>query len=368
MPPKKKAVIAPKVSPQATALQKFTVEFEKAFPKTLTLKPQRKYEFISTGSLDLDAQMGGGFVRGRLAELWGIEQTGKSTLLMCSCAEAQRLEPDKMIAWVDVEKTFDPNWANAHGVDTERMFLAQPDDAEQVADIIKKLISSDLCSFIVLDSIGAMIPKVEKEKDADEATMAIAAKVITRMVKIAAADLPKSNAVLAVINQARANLAYGGDLARTGGFALSHVTTHRLYHRRAEKPFLAGSKADGTEVIYGQRLAIKVEKNKIAPPGRTAYVTMFNQETEHGPIGIDAAQDALMMGVRLGVIRRSGAWHYLPDETKHGSKEETLAYLRQNRPAIELIREGMLTVVSKEHVDEPLSRIEAPAEIVEEEG
>jgi recombination protein RecA len=344
------------MSPTKAALAAFRTKFEKKFDSaTIRDLAGPPPEFASTGSLALDYAMGGGFVKGRVAELWGPEQTGKSTLLTIAAARFQQDNPDKMVGWVDVEKTFDLDWARAHGLklDDDKFLLVQPGNAEEVADLVKDLIMSDLFGFIVLDSVGAMIPQAEIEKDADEATMALVAKIVTRMTKIAAAEAAPRNVILAIINQVRANLSYGGDITRTGGFALSHVTTHRLKFRRAEAPIKIGTKDN--EVQVGQKIAVKIEKNKIAPPGRTAELTMFNQSTDkYGPVGLDVAYDVFATARTAKVFGQRGAWYDLPDSTSHNGEAAVLKHLREHPEVIESIRKLTLATRADEVITDPI--------------
>lgn len=349
--------------PSAAALEKFRAGFAKSFGEgTLKQDDDLKLEVIPTGSIALDAALGcGGLVKGRVAELWGMEQLGKSTLLLCTIAQAQRLEPDKMQGWIDVEKTWDPNWAKLHGVDTERVLLAQPDNAEDVADIAKTMTTSGLCNFVVLDSVGAMIARAEKEKDADEATVGLVAKIVTRMVKLMAADAPRHGVAVAIINQVRANISGGGPRApqttRGGGFALAHVTTHRLHFRKGSESYVIGSKTEikDTRVQVGQQVAVQVEKNKLAPPKRTALLTFFNTATEqYGPVGIDQITDALTTANNFDLIERKGSFYTLPDGSKHQGQEAVKDYLRATPKAVDLIREQVLKAVAHEVITDPI--------------
>jgi recombination protein RecA len=349
--------------PDLRALAKFEAEFDKRHEDTEVIEFEkgkgRPREIFSTGSLALDYALGvGGFVGGRIVETWGPEQTGKSTLLTIAAGLAQKQHPDKLVAWIDVEATFDKEWAEAHGLDTSRNRLKvyQPGNAEDCADIVKDCAKSDLFCYIVLDSVGAMISQTEIDKDADEATMALVAKVVTRMVKLAAIEVGRRGIVLAIINQVRANLAYGADITRTGGFALTHVSSHRLKHRRTStKPFMIGSKADGTEQQVGQEIAILVEKNKLAPPKRVAVIRMFNQATEkYGPIGIDRAFDAFTTGKTAQVFGRKGSWYIMPDGSEHNGEDATMAYLRKTPEAITAIREKVIATRAHEVIMNPL--------------
>lgn len=353
------------LGPEAKALAKFEADFAKRHEDTREIDGEsaRNRTLYSTGALALDYALGvGGYIGGRIVELWGPEQVGKSTLLMIAAGIAQRQHPTKLIGWIDVEATFDYDWAEAHGLDTSRNRLKvyQPKNAEDVADISKDLGASNLFSFVVLDSVGAMISQKEIDKNAEDATMALVAKVVTRMVKIACNQAAGNGMVLAIINQVRANLAYGGDITRTGGFALSHVTTHRLKLRRAsgaESVFTTGSKSDMSEVQVGQKIVVLVEKNKVAPPRRSAEITLFNQSTEkYGPIGIDRAYDAFSTGKTAGVFGRRGSWYDFPDGTEHNGEAAALTYLRgpDGTKAIEAIREKVLATRVHEVITDPM--------------
>lgn len=353
--------MANKAGPPAAALKKFRDSFAKSFGEDAikSYPPDFRYDVIPTGSVALDYALGvGGFVRGRLVELWGPEQLGKSTQCLITSASAQRVDRDALTGWIDVEHTYDPAWAEAHGVDTDRMVVVQPDNAEDVADILKQMTTSGLFNMITLDSVGAMISRIEKEKDAEEVTMGIVPKIVTRMVKIGAAEAPKCGAVLPIINQVRASLAkFGPDTTRGGGFALGHVTTHRLLFRRGKDTYKLGKKTETMDSTYqvGQQVSIIIEKNKVAVPKRVASVTYFNTPTEqYGPVGIDRAFDAFTMGNQVEVFGRRGSWYDLPDGSKHKSKDEVLAYLRSTPSGIDAIREKVLATVAHEVVQEPM--------------
>lgn len=353
-----------KASAAASALEKFRKGFEKSFGEgqLVTYAPDFRYDVIPTGSIALDYALGvGGMVKGRITELWGPEQLGKSTQCILTMAEAQRAEPEKMQGWIDVEKTWDPHWAEAHGVDLDRVLIVQPGDAEEVADMAKEMVASGLINMLTLDSVGAMIGRTEKEKDAEEATVAIVAKIVTRMTKLMAAEAPRRGVAIAVINQARANIGANGPRAatitRTGGFALSHVTTHRLKFAKGRESYMVGTKTDNNDarVQVGQQVAITIEKNKVAPPKRTALLTYFNQPTEqYGPVGIDRAFDAFSMGNQLDVFGRRGSWYDLPDGTEHNGAQAVLGYLRGHREAIDAIRTKVMAKISGDVVQEEL--------------
>jgi recombination protein RecA len=341
------------------ALEKFESSFAKSFGEGVLQRGAKlsPYNVISTGSLALDHAMGcGGYIRGRLTELWGPTGTSKTTLTLVGLAEAQKAVPDRLVALIDVEKTFDEDWAIAHGVDMQRLELVRPNTAEDAADAMKFLIESDLFSMVALDSIGAMLPTKEQEKDAGDAVVGAGAKVVTRMVKIATNFADTHEVAVVLVNQIRSNIGafVGPDITRPGGHALQHCTTHVLKFRRTkESPYFLGT--DDDKVQVGHQIAITVEKNKVAPPKKTAVVTFFNQFSEkYGPVGIDTAHEAFTLGKRLGSIERSGAWYTLPDTSRHNGEDAVKAYLREHPDVRDIIRTKALATVADEVVLDPI--------------
>lgn len=361
--PAKKAASAKKAAPKKAtdaALTKFEATFAESYGAgTLTRSPRIvAYKAIPTGSLDLDIALGvGGWLIGRLHEAWGPDGVGKTTLASMTVAEAQRMFPDKMVAYVDVEHKADKPWFAAHGVNLARMYLFQPDTAEDVADAVKDMIRSGVISLIVIDSIGAMIPEAEKEKDADKAVMAQQAKIITRMVKIAASEAPKTDTTVLMINQVRANLAYGGDTTTGGGFALKHVTTTKVKVKRTgSDPFKTTVNGEAGTIV-GHEIAIYVERNGVAPAYRTAMVTLFNQDTKaFGPIGIDKADEAFKVGLRFRVIEQGGGGYYtLPGFERVRGRDAVLALLREHPKAVADIRTKALAAKAGDLFAEEIS-------------
>lgn len=341
------------------AMEKFEASFAKSFGEGVMRSAIQTpaYDVIPTGSISLDYAMGsGGYIRGRLSESWGPPGTGKSTLSLIGMAEAQKAVQDRWVALIDVEKTFDEDWAVAHGIDPTRLKVIDPTTAEDAADHMKMLIESDLFSFITLDSIGAMLPAKEAEKDAGDAVVGAGAKTVTRMVKIATNLATDHHVAILFINQIRASIGsfVGPDITKGGGFALQHCTTHVLKHRRTkEAPFIIGTGDDKVQV--GHQIAIAVDKNKVAPPKKTATINMFNQATEkYGPVGIDRPFEAFTLGKRLGFIDQAGAYYTLPDTSKHKSEATTLDYLREHPEVCDMIRMKVLATVADEVITDPL--------------
>ncbi len=356
------------------AIDKFQEGFDKSFGAG-RLRPASQlspYEVISTGSLDLDYKMGvGGWVEGRIGEIWGVDAIGKTTLALLSIVEAQKKYPDKLAGFIDMEQTLDLPLARRLGVDTDELMVYTPQSAEEVADAMKRMLTSGLFSMIVLDSIGAMIPEVEKEKDADEATMAVQAKIVTRMVKIAAVEAARHGVVVILINQVRANLSYGADTTTGGGFALKHVTTHKLKCKRTSTAPYSITR-DGEKVIVGHELAIEVERNKVAPPKRIATVSLYNQASKQfGPVGIDRADEAATLGLLkdVGEIQQGGAWYTILNTGERANGRPALvAALRQDPETIERIRRSAIASLAQEVVTGADAEVEVPEDAGEAAG
>jgi recombination protein RecA len=340
------------------ALRRFEEQFTKTFGDAGKLVRKIKYDVISTGSIELDAAMGvGGYVRGRITELWGPESTGKSTMLMIALANAQKQYPDEMVAVIDMEQTFDEAWAEAHGVNLDWVYLVRPDDAEDVADMLKDMVKSGLFSMIAIDSVGGMVSRIEKEKGAEEVTVGIIAKIVTRMVRIAAPTAREHNVAVIIINQVRGNISANGRgpaITRSGGFALGHSTTHRLkFSMTGDTPIAIGSGENANYV--GREIAILVEKNKVAPPKKSAKVVLFNQETDkYGSIGIDRVTEAFKVASRRGIIGRSGSWYTLPDESRHQGSESAIKHMRERPELVEQLRSLVLAQVADTVVDDEI--------------
>ena len=330
---------------------KFADKFEKSFGvgTLIAARDQNPYEIVSTGALGLDHACGvGGLVEGRLIEIWGPDGVGKSTLSMMIVSEAQKKYPGKRTAWIDMEQVFDGPWAEAHDVDIDNLVLFSPNSAEDVADAMKEIITSGLFSVVVLDSIGAMIPEAEKEKDADKAVMAIQAKIVTRMVKIAAVEAHKTGTIPVLINQVRANLGYGADTTTGGGWALKHATTMKFkLSRTSTNPFQVRS---GGEVItVGHEIKVRLERNKVAPPYRDATLVLFNQPSKFGPVGLDKVDEAVSLGIRLGVIKQGGAFYTLDGEfEKVKSRDSVIELFREKPELVDKVRKRVLALTAEE--------------------
>lgn len=360
-----------RVGPAAAALTKFEKDFEKSFGEGSLISADKKpFNLVSTGSLDFDQKLGGGIVVGRLHQWWGPGGTFKTTMAMILAANFQKAYPDRMVGWIDMERTFNDFWAEEHGLDLDRRRFrrTKPETAEDVADMAKKMVRTGFFSIIIIDSVGGMIGKTEMEKDADEAAVATVARVVTRMVKQQAVFCDDTGTTMLIINQPRANISGGPKAGNTkgGGNALSHVTTSEgRFRQTAQPPYSIGSGDAAAEVGY--QIAVQITRNKIAPKGRTAVFDFFTEETDKfGPVGLDRATEAFTMGTRLGIIEKVGNGNYwqLEGLVKTNGEKQTVTALREHPNLIEKIRAQVLALsahevaealapVTEEEIDEP---------------
>lgn len=303
------------------------------------------YEVISTGSIALDQALHiGGWPKGRVCEVWGPEHAGKTSLLMLTVAEAQKRYPNKMVAWLDMEQTFDEKWAMTLGVDLTRLWRPPVRTAEDVADKARRFIESGLCSVVIIDSVGAMIARVEFEKESDEATVAIVAKIVTRAVKQASSIGASNGTTTIVVNQVRANIGgYGSPEQESGGWALKHITSIKMYVRRGDSITVT---RDSKEVPVGHFVSIRVTKNKTAPYGNSCDFMLKNQHTtKYGPPGVDIVAEATGFAAKSGVVRQAGGWYYCDPEDpefKVQGADKLEDFLREHPELVAKIREQIV--------------------------
>lgn len=336
---------------------------------TEALKP---YAVMPSGSLLLDDALStGGFVLGRISEWYGWDDVGKTTMAAILCAEAQKMFPDRFVAYVDMEGKVDLPWFEAHGVDLDRLFLLQPESAEDVADMVSDFLKEKSISLLVVDSIGAMIGRVEMEKRSDEATVAVVARIVTRMVKAATALARKHEPNIVLINQLRAEIGSGpraGGTTRPGGNALRFQSTTRLKLAYTAEPALKVSMG-GDDIEVAREIAITVERNKCGIKGRTVKVKLVSVATdEFGPIGIDQHFEAAQLGEKRGLIKTSGSWYTLPGHEKGLQGIRKVAdYLREHPDEFTSLREQLLAMRLDEVTDDLGTPLSGDAAVVETE-
>ena len=342
------------------SMAKFRDQLEKRYGNRLTpAAEQTGHEVISTGSLTLDVAMRtGGWVRGRTHELIGPQGVCKTTMSILTAVEHQKATR-KAVGWIDMEQSFDPAWAQSLGLDTSRDAFTHisPDDSEDVSDMNKIMAQSELYSLIVIDSIGGMESRKAFDKDAEDSTMGRNAQVITRMVKHAAVLAKRNNITMLYVNQLRANLSGMGvsDIA-AGPRALQYNTTFSVRLSRKGGPASETTrkvKIGEIEDEVGRQFVAKVQRSRVSPQGRQAEFWLFNQPSTYGPVGIDKVDEAVSLGLRMGVITQSGAFYTLPGEKKGiQGRAKVLDELRKRPEMAETIRGEALKMVAHEVKDE----------------
>lgn len=339
--------------PVKKGLASIRESLEKTYGDRVVAREQMKpIEAVSTGSLTLDyALRCGGWPIGRIVEIVGIEGVGKTTLVIRSLAEQQRKFPDRAVGYIDMEQTFQADWAEANGLDLsdDRFLLIRPDDSEHVSDMLRKMARTGEFSMVAVDSIGGMESRKAMEKDAEEATVGKNAQIITRMVKECAVLCRAHAMTVVLVNQYRANIgAYNGNDVPAGPKALKYATSVQVtMHRGGTAPLKI--RMNGAEEQVGIQVRAKVARSKVAASGRTAEFWLLNQPTDqYGPIGIDIADEAMALGKLAQVIEQKGAWYTLPNGERFQGSDPMLGYLREHHDVAREIRDAAVGTVAHE--------------------
>ena len=284
---------------------------------------------ISTGSLGLDVALGiGGLPRGRVVEIYGPESSGKTTLAIHAIAECQK--KGGIAAFIDAEHAFDRSYAEALGVNTEDLLISQPDNGEQALEIAETLVRSNAVDLIVVDSVAALVPQAEIEGDMGDSHMGLQARLMSQALRKLTGIINKSHATVIFINQIRMKIGvmFGNPETTTGGNALKFYASVRLDIRRI------GQIKVGEEIV-GNRTKVKVVKNKIAPPFRTAeFDIMYNE-------GISRTGDVLDLAVLHGIVGKAGAWFDYKDGKIGQGREATKVYLKDNPKVLDEIEKAV---------------------------
>jgi len=293
-------------------------------------------EAISTGSLSLDIALGvGGVPRGRIIEIFGPESSGKTTLAQHIVAEIQKLKG--MAAFIDAEHALDPDYARKIGIDINQMLISQPDTGEQALEIVETLVRSNAIDVIVVDSVAALTPKAEIEGEMGDQHMGLQARLMSQALRKLAGIVGKTKTTVIFINQTRQKIGvfFGNPETTTGGMALKFYSSVRIEIRRA-------AQIKKGEQIIGNRVKIKVVKNKVAPPFKTCeFDIMYNE-------GISVTGDVLDTGLILNVVKKSGN-SYLFGEEKLGVGRETVKqFLKDNPQILKAIREAVLQKINED--------------------
>lgn len=280
-------------------------------------------DFIPTGCLSLDKAMGGGFARGRIAEVYGPESAGKTTLALHAIAEAQK--SGGTCAFIDAEHALDLTYCKALGIDTDKLLISQPDSAEDCLNITNMLISSGALDLVVVDSVAAMVPKAELEGDIGDSHMGLQARLMGQALRKLTGVTKQTNSSLIFINQLRMKIGvvFGNPETTPGGNALKFYASQRLDIRITGKDKMGG---DGEE-ITGNAIRVKVVKNKIAPPFKEATFTL-----EYGR-GINKYVDLLRVSVEKNIVEKAGAWYSYKGDRVGQGEANSMQFLQEN-PAI----------------------------------
>jgi recombination protein RecA len=284
-------------------------------------KPERINEVISTGSIGLDTALGiGGLPKGRVIEIYGPESSGKTTIATHVIAEAQK--KGGMCAIIDAEHAFDSVYAQKLGVDVDNLLISQPDYGEQGLEIADRLILSGALDVIVIDSVAALVPKSELEGEMGDSKMGMQARLMSQALRKLTATIAKTNTICIFINQLREKIGvmFGNPETTTGGNALKFYASVRLDIRRSAQI------KDGDEAI-GNRVKVKVVKNKVAPPFRSAEFDIVFGE------GISKVGEIIDIGVELGIVQKSGSW-FSYETNKLGQGRESVKTLLRDNPAL----------------------------------
>ena len=312
-----------RINDKQKALDSALAQIERQFGKGSIMKlggenAIQEIEATSTGSLGLDVALGiGGLPKGRIIEIFGPESSGKTTLTLHCVAEEQK--QGGVCAFVDAEHALDPQYAKKLGVDLDELLISQPDTGEQALEITDTLVRSGAVSLIVVDSVAALTPKSELEGDMGDSSVGVQARLMSQAMRKLTGSINRSNCMVIFINQIRMKIGvmFGSPETTTGGNALKFYSSVRLDIRRI------GAIKDRDEVV-GNATRVKVVKNKVAPPFKQVEFDIMYGE------GISKTGELLDLGVKAGVVEKSGAWYSYGDERIGQGRENAKIFLKEN--------------------------------------
>ncbi|WP_409275756.1 recombinase RecA [Neobacillus sp. SCS-31] len=319
------------MSDRQAALEMALKQIEKQFGKGSIMKLGEKTETristIPSGSLALDAALGvGGYPRGRIIEIYGPESSGKTTVALHAIAEVQAA--GGQAAFIDAEHALDPAYAQKLGVNIDELLLSQPDTGEQALEIAEALVRSGAVDIVVIDSVAALVPKAEIEGEMGDSHVGLQARLMSQALRKLSGAINKSKTIAIFINQIREKVGvmFGNPETTPGGRALKFYSTIRLEVRRAE------TLKQGTDMV-GNKTKIKVVKNKVAPPFRTAEVDIMYGE------GISKEGEVIDIGSELDIVQKSGSWYSYNEERVGQGRENAKIFLKENPSVLREIQQ-----------------------------
>jgi recombination protein RecA len=340
------------VSEKEKALELAMKQIKKDFGEGSIMKlgdnQEMNVEVISTGSINLDAALGlGGVPRGRIVEIYGAESSGKTTIALHIAAEAQKT--GGIVAFIDAEHALDPVYAKALGVDVDELLISQPDYGEQALEIADMLVRSGAVDLIVVDSVAALVPKVEIDGEMGDQQMGLQARLMSKALRKLTATLNKSKTTMVFINQIRDKIGgfgFGPQTTTTGGKALKFYSSVRLEVKRI------GSVKQGDEVI-GNETVVKVTKNKVAPPFKeAAFQIMYGK-------GITRVGEIMEIALNNDIVSKSGAWFSFGDIRLGQGKENVKARLETEPELFGQIEKKVMEIIEKGELDTKPSKKKA---------
>ena len=319
------------------ALKQIEKQYGKGSVMKLGDRAKVDVDVISTGSLAIDHCLGvGGLPRGRIIEIYGPESSGKTTLALQAIAECQK--GGGCAAFIDAEHAIDPKYAEALGVNVDELILSQPDSGEQALEIAEVLIKSGAIDLIVIDSVAALVPQAELDGEMGDSSIGLHARLMSKAMRKLAGAMNANNCTTIFINQLREKVGvmFGNPETTTGGRALKFYATIRIEVRKSE------AIKNGSEVV-GNKVNVKVSKNKVAAPFKTCQVEIYYGE------GISHVSEIISLGVELGIIEKSGSWFsYQEDKIGQGS-EAVRKFLKENPDIDKEITEKVKEALFEKH-------------------
>ena len=329
------------------AIDKIEKDFGKGSIMRLGDKTAVSVESIPTGALSLDIALGiGGVPRGRIIEIYGPEASGKTTLAQHIVAECQK--KGGIAAFVDAEHALDPEYAQALGVNVDELLISQPDTGEQALEITEELVRSSAVDIVVVDSVAALVPKAEIDGSMEDQQMGLQARLMSKALRKLTGIVSKTNTTVIFINQLRQKIGimFGNPETTTGGTALKYYSSVRLDIRRIET-----LKNENGE--YGNRVKIKVVKNKVAPPFKIAECDLIYGK------GISKIGCILDVAVNYNIVNKSGAWFSYNDEKLGQGREKTKEFLEENPKLLDEIEQKVRAKLKKEETEEEKAEYKA---------